>query len=260
MKRKTTPAIGYLRVSSKGQTADDKDGLRRQRENIERYGRTAGYDLVEWFEDGGVSGATELENRPALLDALARIASNGVKVMILEHSDRLARDLYVQEAIIKAFVDVKARILTADGIDLTEDDDSRRFIRQVMGAANEFAKRSLVRRMRAARERKRKNGQRVEGVRPFGELPGEAPIIQRVMELHRKPKKGTRLSLQAIADTLNREGRPTAAMIRWEQKRAEGQDPKGPKPQLQWTKNTVARIVARERGHGSARQRRDRNP
>lgn len=238
--KRTTPALGYLRVSGKGQMADDKDGLRRQRENIERYARTAGYALIEWFEDGGVSGATELENRPALLDALARIAANGVKVMLLEHSDRLARDLYVQEAIIKAFIDVRARIVTADGIDLTEDDDSRRFIRQVMGAANEFAKRSLVRRMRAARDRKRATGARVEGPKPYGEVPAEAAVVERIRALRRKPKKGARPSLQAIADTLNREKVPT----------------RRGRP---WAKQTIAKILARQAGERPARQRQPRS-
>lgn len=255
MKRQT-PAIGYIRVSGKGQTADDRDGLRRQRESIERYARTAGFQIIEWFEDGGVSGTTELENRPGLLDALTRTTTNGVKVMILEHSDRLARDLVVQETIIRQFIEAKVRILTADGFDLTdEDDDSRVFIRQVLGSANQFNKRVLARRMREARNKRRAQGKRAEGPPRFGTTDDEAKAVARIMVLAR-PKRGKRPTLQQIADTLNAEGFKTRSQLESEQKGAEGKAAK--RPPAEWSKMVIARILQREGGTKPARQRRKR--
>jgi DNA invertase Pin-like site-specific DNA recombinase len=97
--------------------------------------------LLEEFSDLGVSGATELADRPGLAALLDRLESNGVRTVIVERADRLARDLMVQEVIVGQFSKLGARILTADGVDLTSSDDpTRRLIRQVLGAVAEFEK------------------------------------------------------------------------------------------------------------------------
>jgi len=107
----------------------------------------------------------------ALLD---RLESNGVRTVIVERADRLARDLMVQEVIVGQFSKIGARILTADGVDLTSNDDpTRSLIRQVLGAVAEFEKNVIVLKLRAARERKRARGERVEGVKPYGHFPAE---------------------------------------------------------------------------------------
>jgi DNA invertase Pin-like site-specific DNA recombinase len=41
-----------------------------------------------------------LENRPALLELLEALASNGTNLVLIEKVDRLARDLVIQETII----------------------------------------------------------------------------------------------------------------------------------------------------------------
>jgi DNA invertase Pin-like site-specific DNA recombinase len=55
---------------------------------------------VRVFREQGVSGTTDLENRPALMELLEALAANGVKLVLIEKLDRLARDLMVQETII----------------------------------------------------------------------------------------------------------------------------------------------------------------
>src|SRR5262250_2803801 len=97
-------AVSYLRVSGKGQV--DGDGFPRQRETIERYAKAAGFDLVAEFRDEGVSGAKELDDREGLSDLLTRIRSNGVRVVLVERADRLARDLIVGELILNQFRDL----------------------------------------------------------------------------------------------------------------------------------------------------------
>jgi hypothetical protein len=56
--------------------------------------------LARVFEERGVPGATEAGNRPAWVEMLATILDNGVRTIIIEKLDRLARDLIVQEHII----------------------------------------------------------------------------------------------------------------------------------------------------------------
>ena len=98
-----------------------------------------------------MSGAKELSDRPGLAALLDRLESNGVRTVIVERADRLARDLMVQEVIVAQFVKAGARIVTADGVDLTSDaDPTRRLIRQVLGAVAEFEKNLLVLKLRAA--------------------------------------------------------------------------------------------------------------
>ena len=207
-------AVTYVRVSSKGQV--EGDGPERQRQAIARYAKSAGISVMEEFSDLGVSGTTELADRPGLAALLDRLESNGVRTVIIERADRLARDLMVQEVIVGQFSKIGARILTADGVDLTSSDDpTRRLIRQVLGAVAEFEKNVIVLKLRAARERKRARGERVEGVKPYGHLPAERAVIDRMRQLRRKPPKGRRLSVATIAAQLNAEGHRNRAGREW---------------------------------------------
>lgn len=214
---KRTPAVSYLRVSGKAQAGADKDGFPRQRQAVAQFAQRHGYEIVAEFRDEGVSGTRELENRPALAALIDRIASNGVRVVLVERADRLARDLMIGEVILRELTKRGARVLTADGQDLTtgNGDPTRKLIRQVLGAVSEFEKSVLVLKLRAARERKRSRGERVEGVKPFGHFPGEQAIVSRMRELRRKPKKGPRRSFAEIAAILNQEGVPTRSGRPW---------------------------------------------
>src|SRR5829696_4705149 len=99
--------------------------------------------------------------------------------------DQLGRNAQ-QEVIVGQFVKIGARILTSDGVDLTSSDDpTRRLIRQVLGAVAEFEKNVLVLKLRAARERKRSRGERVEGAKPYGHHPAEQAVIERMKQLRR---------------------------------------------------------------------------
>ena len=84
-----------------------------------------------------MSGTKELDDREGLSELLARIRSNGVRVVIVERADRLARDLLVGEVILNQFRELGVRVIAADGgTELTagDDDPTRVVIRQVLGA------------------------------------------------------------------------------------------------------------------------------
>jgi DNA invertase Pin-like site-specific DNA recombinase len=202
-------AVSYLRVSGKGQV--EGDGFPRQREAVFRFAAKNGYELVDEFRDEGVSGTKELSDRPGLAALIDRVESNCVKVVIVERADRLARDLMVSEVIIDQLTRAGAKVLTADGADLTsaEGDPTRTLIRQVLGAVAQFDKSVTVLKLRAARERIRRREGRCEGRKPFGSRPAEGAALERIRHLRRKPKGGERLSVAAIAEQLNAEGVPT---------------------------------------------------
>jgi DNA invertase Pin-like site-specific DNA recombinase len=215
-KSQALTAISYLRVSGNGQRFGD--GFPRQRDTVTRFARAHGFALVGEFSDTGISGATELEDRPGLAALLDRVESNGVKTVLVENASRLARDLMVQEIIIGRFREVGVRVVAADsGTDLTvaDGDPTRKLIRQVLGAVSEFEKSVLVLKLRAARERIRRTQGRCEGAKSYGSYPGEAAIVERMRRLRRKPAKGRRASLAEIAATLNAEGFRNRAGREW---------------------------------------------
>lgn len=209
-------AVSYLRVSGKGQI--DGDGFPRQRDAIARYAKAAGFELVGEYRDEGVSRTKELEDRDGLSELLTRIRANGVRILVVERADRLARDLLVSEVILGQFRDLGVRVIAADGgTDLTagDDDPTRVLIRQVLGAVAQFEKAVIVSKLKAARQRKKRATGRCEGRKPFGERPGEAEAVAYIVKLRRKPKGGERLSFAAIAGRLNAEGVSTRTGRPW---------------------------------------------
>lgn len=211
-----TKAVSYLRVSGKAQI--EGDGFPRQRDAVARFARGAGYELIEEYRDEGVSGTKELEERDGLSDLLARIRSNGVRVVIVERADRLARDLIVSELILSQLRGLGVRVFAADGgAELTagDDDPTRTLIRQVLGAVAQFEKAVIVSKLKAARMRKRRVEGRCEGRKPFGNRPGEAETLRLIRDLRRKPRGGERLSVAAIAAKLNEAGAATRSGKPW---------------------------------------------
>lgn len=201
------PALSYLRVSGRGQI--NGDGFPRQRDVIARYARTHGIDVLAEYRDEGVSGTRDLDGRDGLGELLERIRSNGVRVVLVERADRLARDLLVSEVILNQFRDLGVRVIAADsGTELTANDrdPTRVLIRQLLGAVAEFEKATIVIKLRAARMRQRHATGRCEGRKPYGQRPGEQAVVERMRQLRRKPRGGERLSYAGIAARLNAEG------------------------------------------------------
>jgi DNA invertase Pin-like site-specific DNA recombinase len=209
-----TPALAYLRVSSRGQV--DGDGLPRQREAIRRYADAHGLDLIGEYADEGVSGAEP--DRPALSDMLARVQEDGIGVVLVERADRWARDLVVGELLLREARSLGARVVEVEGgHDLTDDDaanPTQTLIRQVLGAVAQFEKAGLVAKLRAARRRVRRERGRCEGAKPYGERPGEAEAMARIVRLRRRTRAGQRTWAE-IAAVLAEEGHPTRSGRPW---------------------------------------------
>lgn len=229
----TTKAISYLRVSGRGQL--DGDGYDRQRAAIEKYAAANDLELVGEFEDGGVSGTTELENRVGLAAALERIENNGVKLMVIEAADRLARDAMVSELIIRQFQKAGGVIVTASGVNLTEGNDANptaALIRGVLALIAEFDKRVTVLKLKAARDRIKSKTGKCEGVKAFGIYDDERRTLELMISMR---SRGVRYAV--IAKHLNElSGHPT----------------RSGKP---WSVGTIAKILARAEAENAIGQR-----
>jgi DNA invertase Pin-like site-specific DNA recombinase len=208
-------AYSYLRVSGKGQVSGD--GFPRQREQIATFARRHGVTIVEEFRDEGVSGTRELASRPGLAALLDRLEHNGVRLVVVERSDRLARDLLVGEVILGQFRKIGVRVIDASGTNLSADDGdpTRVLIRQVLGAVSQFEKAVIVLKLRAARDRMRLRTGRCEGRRPFGYYPHEQQTIHMIHALRRKPRRGTPASFAEVARRLNGQQVATRTGVPW---------------------------------------------
>lgn len=223
------PALAYLRTSSAANVGDGKDSDKRQRDAIQAYAKYAGYELVGEFYDAAVSGADPIDTRPGFRELLERIVSNGVRTVIVEDASRFARTLMTQEAGIATLAGLGVRVRTSRGDDLTDSDDEMRVaMRQIAGVFSQLEKTRLVKKLKAARDRKSKSGSRVEGRKTRVErlakqkTPEAAAAIKRLavaVELAKRLRRANpvthkRMSLRKISQTLaaaghlNERGKP----------------------------------------------------
>ena len=198
-------AIAYYRTSSAANVGPDKDSLARQRSAVEAYAKRAGYEIVESYYDAAVSGADALDARPGFAEALKRIASNGVRTIIVETASRFARDLIVAETGFRRLRDAGIALIAADAPNsFLDDTPTSAFIRQVLAAVQELDKAMLVSRLKGARQRKRATGVKVDGRKNYAEL------VPKTVE-RAKALKAEGLTLRQVAERLASEGYQTSA-------------------------------------------------
>lgn len=217
--------VSYLRVSSRHQT--EGDGFARQRQAIQRWTDQNGASHVGEFVEEGISGTTEILNRPALTRLVSYCLEHGpVHAVIVEKADRLARDLIVSEMLLRQFSEMGVRVIEAEGgNDLTAgtDNPTATLIRQVLAAVAQFEKSSVVNKLRVARNRVRAEKGRCEGQKPYGDTEQERKAVALINLLARDG-----MTTREIAQTLTERGVPS----------------RSGKP---WHHGTVARVISRSR-------------
>lgn len=126
---------------------------------------------------------------------LDQIEGNGVRSVIVENASRFARELVTRELGILALINRSARVLTANGDDLTDiGDPSRVMMRRIAGAFHQYERARLVAKLKVARDRKRATGMKVEGRKSHAEIDAAehgGRMIALARRLRRKsPKAG----------------------------------------------------------------------
>lgn len=180
-----TKAVAYMRTSSAAGVGGDRDSEPRQRAAITSFAVEAGYEIAEadFYYDKAVKGADPVTSRPGFAAMLERIASNGVRTIIIESPDRFARDLAVQLAGHDYLKKLGVVLIPASAPDyFTEDTPTAVLVRQVLGAIAEFEKASLVAKLQAARTRKRaRTGKKVGGRKNYFEM--NPTLVARAIQL-----------------------------------------------------------------------------
>lgn len=203
----STNAVAYLRVSGKSQV--EGDGFPRQQAAIAATAARLGLTVVREYRDEGRSGATTWEDRPAFTEMISTILDGGsVRTIIVEDLRRLAREYVIQDSILLFLASKGIDLISADtGENITEavrSDPMKKALIQMQAVFSEFEKNSLVRKLRAARQRKKDQTGRCEGARPFGDYEGEQGTLRLMLDLRREGR-----TVRTIAALLNESGHPT---------------------------------------------------
>ncbi|KMY68347.1 resolvase [Desulfocarbo indianensis] len=211
-------AFAYLRVSTVGQVQGH--GFDRQLDTIQAYAKEAGIEIVQDFKEEGISGTADETERPAFQELMAAVLGNGVRTIIVESMDRLARELRIQEALLVYLASKGVNLIsarTAENItQAVQADPLKKALVQVQGVFAELEKNQLVRRLKKGRDRTRQLTGRCEGRRPYGETEDEQAVIRRIRAMRRRRRNGMKgMTLQAIADRLNSEGIRTRDGLQW---------------------------------------------
>lgn len=224
----------YLRVSTDRQ-AEKGQGLGVQEQAIRAWAKAHGHRIVAWFRDEGLSGSEGIETRVALANALTSLKDSSAEGLVIYRLDRLARDLILQETLLRDIWAMGAHVFSTDSAEAgnlqnTPDEPSRKLIRQVLGAVAEYERSMIALRMKAGRRRKHERGGFAYGAPGYGYRSEERALVAHVDE---------QVALGRIVE-LRAEGRSIRQIIA--QLEREGHRPKRGEV---WNVGTLSRIVRR---------------
>lgn len=194
-------AYAYVRVSSQGQVGGD--GFDRQLDTIKVYCWKKRIKVADIYKEEAVSGTADLESRPVFTEMVGKMLSNGVKTVVVEGLDRLAREYRIQETLLVYLASKGLTLISArTGENVTEamyDDPMKRALVQIQGVFAELEKGLLVKKLKHARDAKRLATGKCEGRKGYADSP-TTNIIGRVAYL-----RNSGLTYPRIAAWLNDE-------------------------------------------------------
>lgn len=230
--------VAYLRVSTTKQ--QEAYGPEVQRKAIRNWAKMNGHRVIAWHTDV-ISGASELHERAGWRDAAELVKEGRASGVVVARLDRLARDVMVQEYLLRNLTDFGGVILSArdsenEMLAGESKDPSRKMIRTILGAVSEYDREMTVDRLAAARAAKAARGGYAHGAVPYGyrsvagklvPVATEQTVIAQMRQLLTQG-----FTYRDIARRLNADGTPA-------------------KRGGMWTHGAVARIVKRSSVKGA---------
>ncbi|MBA7557214.1 hypothetical protein ES705_49956 [subsurface metagenome] len=155
--KELTKLVGYCRVSTDNQK--EEGTIEIQEKALKEYADKNNIELIQIFRDEGISGSKELEDRPGLFGLFDFIEDGrDIKGVLIFKLDRLARDLYIQEHLIKKLELLNLELISIKEPDLSSKDPMRKAFRQFMGIVSELEKAFITMRLSAGRINKAQKG------------------------------------------------------------------------------------------------------
>ncbi len=202
-------AVAYIRVSTEGQI--EKFGIDAQKQMIEKYAKDHDFSIREWFIDGGISGAKDIEDRPELNRLIyGGVCNPPVEAVIVAKSDRVARDIYLYFAIRREFQKRDVSLIS-----VTEDFGAlgamAPVLEAMMAAIAQVERDNIRSRTSGGRKIKAYSGGYCGGNTPYGYVSSgdgtmtvdsdEAEVVREIFRM-----KGEGCSLRRISDLLRIRG------------------------------------------------------
>jgi DNA invertase Pin-like site-specific DNA recombinase len=224
----TKSVYGYVRVSTDTQS-EKGYGLDTQRQEIERYCKDHDLQLLNIFEDKGISGTETVETegdeliskRKGLLELLS--ALNGVNTIIVLNTSRLWRS-DIAKVLIRREIERKGgEVISIEQprYSIYKRDPSEVLINGMFELLDEYERISIALKLARGRTTKAHKGDKPAGVTPFGYIysadkksvvvaDDEAATVKRIFSLAQMGN-----SIQKIVDTLNGDGLITKQGKAW---------------------------------------------
>ena len=198
-------AVGYIRVSTEGQSKDEKFGTDVQQKEILAYANENGYNIVQWFTDV-VSGASD--ERPELDKILygENITNPPFEAVIAFKSDRIARDTKLYFYYLYVLEKKNIRLISTRE-SFQEGGDFANIYRALIQFVAEQERKNIALRTGAGRIAKASCGGYSGGKASYGYSisqgryiinPEEAKVVRLIFEKHREG-----MPMLRIAEWLN---------------------------------------------------------
>lgn len=201
--------VAYIRVSTDGQTGEDKFGLEVQKQQIIEYCRKNDMSILKWYADEGESGAKE---RPGFDEIVYGEVSNPpVEAVIVAKTDRVARDIEIYYYY-KMLLRKKEIELVSIAEDFGKFGAFSSMLESFTLCVAQMERDNINKRTSSGRAAKSAQGGYSGGRTPFGYraengkmviVPDEAEVVREIFHM----KDGEGKTYKSVVERLNSEGK-----------------------------------------------------
>lgn len=198
--------IGYVRVSTEEQ-ANSGVSLAAQTAKLRAYAELYDVELLEVIEDAGQSAKSL--NRPGIQRALQLLRTGAAQGLLVAKLDRLTRSVVDMGNLIAEHFGEKGASLLSVSDQIDTRSAGGRLVLNVLMSVAQWEREAIGERTKEALAHKKAQGATL-GAPALGTTPDEIETIRYATAL-----RAQGLTLQAVADRLNTEGRRTKRGGAW---------------------------------------------
>lgn len=211
----------YLRLSREDESIGESQSIGSQRQILHSYAQQHGMQNCREYIDDGWSGTDA--DRPAFQQLLQDVEGGKISIILVKDLSRLGRNITLTTYLLDEFFpEHRVRLCAVgDGCDTAKDDRMSRKMGSITNLMNEWYAEDLSYKIRASLEEKRKAGEYVGSIPPYGYQrdpenrhhlipnPAAAEVVYRIYAA-----AAARKTLREITEELNQERIPCPLSFR----------------------------------------------
>jgi site-specific DNA recombinase len=202
----------YLRIS----TLDQKEGhgIELQKTRCNAMAILKDWEVVKFYMDEGVSGTTQEAQRPAFSEMLKDIEDGLIQGVIVYALDRIGRRTQIVLRCIENLAEKNVKVISCRE-NLDTSTATGNFMLTIFAALSQLEHDTIIERMKAGTEERRKKDGDIGGPIPYGyeRMPGGGvKIVEEKAEIVRMiflMRYGDRMYTEEIVSEMNRRGIPS---------------------------------------------------